>query len=324
MLFSQGTKGYDAPAQYDPSHEPLSQKRIDEIPLEEDDRLFMDGYVNVQRPNHASQQSLATKRPLIPTTTTTDIAKRQRTAAQQQQPSSSLRRMPDYLPEEMNKGYGDMPRSTALNDMYRRINELEKIKQDYDCLVALRFTEPERIYKAYVAAESKQLEAADNYVKGVEEELARITRENQELKEKLQHSKANRELVNQVDELNQELTTISAQNETLKKAEKESKQAMEMYQNLSGLSITGVRSIMEGDLYTCVQTGKRGTIHFKLLCEKPGNDVRYIPLLDKKKDAQLLSLLPGYLTTEIVFQKDKVHVFYSKLRNVLDNLNTTA
>lgn len=55
-------------------------------------------------------------------------------------------------------------------------------------------------------------------MKGVEEELARITRENQELKEKLQHSKANRELVNQVDELNQELTTISAQNETLKKA----------------------------------------------------------------------------------------------------------
>lgn len=52
----------------------------------------------------------------------------------------------------------------------------------------------------------------------MEEELARITRENQELKEKLQHSKANRELVNQVDELNQELTTISAQNETLKKA----------------------------------------------------------------------------------------------------------
>lgn len=34
---------------------------------------------------------------------------------------------------------------------------------------------------------------------------------------------------------------------------------MEMYQNLSGLSITGVRSIMEGDLYTCVQTGKRGS-----------------------------------------------------------------
>lgn len=52
----------------------------------------------------------------------------------------------------------------------------------------------------------------------MEEELARITRENQELKEKLQHSKANRELVNQVEELNQELTTISAQNETLKKA----------------------------------------------------------------------------------------------------------
>lgn len=110
-------------------------ERIDEIPLEEDDRLFMDGYVNVQRPNHASQQSLATKRPLIPTTTTTDIAKRQRTAAQQQQPSSSLRRMPDYLPEEMDKGYGDMPRSTALNDMYRRINEVKNVAKDHVIMV---------------------------------------------------------------------------------------------------------------------------------------------------------------------------------------------
>lgn len=108
-------------------------ERIDEIPLEEDDRLFMDGYVNVQRPNHASQQSLATKRPPIPITTT-DITKRQRIAAQQQ-PSSSLRRMPDYLPEEMDKGYGDMPRSTALNDMYRRINEVKNVAKDHVIMV---------------------------------------------------------------------------------------------------------------------------------------------------------------------------------------------
>lgn len=32
-----------------------------------------------------------------------------------------------------------------------------------------------------------------------------------------------------------------------------------MFRSLSGLSITGVRTIMEGDLYTCEQTGKRGS-----------------------------------------------------------------
>ncbi|KAI7873364.1 hypothetical protein K492DRAFT_200709 [Lichtheimia hyalospora FSU 10163] len=175
----------------------------------------------------------------------------------------------------------------SLDDMYRRINELEKIKQGYDQLVSLRFTEPKRNYKACVAAEAKQLEAADEYVKRMEDELERRTKENEDQKEKHKHSKTNRELVNQVDELNQELTTISDKNEDLKKAEQESKHAIEMYQNLSGLSITGVRQMVEGELYTCVQTGKRGTIHIKLLREKPGNDGRYIPLLDKKKDAQL-------------------------------------
>lgn len=32
-----------------------------------------------------------------------------------------------------------------------------------------------------------------------------------------------------------------------------------MFKNLSGLTISGVRTIMEGDLYTCEQTGKRGS-----------------------------------------------------------------
>lgn len=55
-------------------------------------------------------------------------------------------------------------------------------------------------------------------MKRMEGELEQLSRENEELREKLQHSKPNRELVNQVDELNQELTAISEEKEALKKA----------------------------------------------------------------------------------------------------------
>ncbi|KAJ8655263.1 hypothetical protein O0I10_009131 [Lichtheimia ornata] len=341
MLFPQATNVRDAPvppappvrapvvpppappARYGSSHEPISQN---EIPSDgEEDRLFLDTYDNTQRTHpsaYASQPISTTKRP----------GKRQRTAVEQPatQQSTSRRKFDHFqeeaiedVEEEEEEEYADVPRSMSLKDMYRRINELEKVKQHYDYLVSLRFTEPERIHKAYVAAKSKELRAADECMKRMEGELEQLSRENEELREKIQHSKPNRELVNQVDELNQELATISEEKEVLKKADHEMKQAMEMFKNLSGLTISGVRTIMEGDLYTCEQTGKRGTIRFKLLREKPGNDVRYIPLLDEKKDAQLLSLLPGFLTTEILFQSDKVYAFYSKLRNALDTLKTT-
>lgn len=55
-------------------------------------------------------------------------------------------------------------------------------------------------------------------MKRMEGELEQLSRENEELREKIQHSKPNRELVNQVDELNQELATISEEKEVLKKA----------------------------------------------------------------------------------------------------------
>lgn len=159
--------------------------------------------------------------------------------------------------EEEEEEYADVPRSMSLKDMYRRINEVKEgcchrchvivlltcqgvhsskrsssittIWSLYDSLNLNGFTRLMSLPKARSLKVKTLLStwismfltcclAADDCMKRMEGELEQLSRENDELREKLQHSKPNRELVNQVDELNQELTTISEEKEALKKA----------------------------------------------------------------------------------------------------------
>lgn len=118
----------------------------------------------------------------------------------------------------------------------------------------------------------------------------------------------------------------------------------DLYSDLTGLLIRGVKKVDEGDLYDCLQTGRNGSmsslaarlvdsrlltaipaLHFKLAVEEgdgkatsfEDTEFLYTPLLDKNRDRDLLAILPDYLTEEITFSREHAAKFYSRVVDAL-------
>ncbi|KAI8379532.1 chromosome segregation protein Csm1/Pcs1-domain-containing protein [Radiomyces spectabilis] len=93
-----------------------------------------------------------------------------------------------------------------------------------------------------------------------------------------------------------------------------------IYEELTGLLITDIKTTETGNLYNCIQMGRNGTIHFKLFHPSaPNEDMHYQPVLDRRRDAGLLSYLPEYLTSEIDFSKEKASLFLWRLNSFLQS-----
>ncbi|ETN47073.1 uncharacterized protein HMPREF1541_01263 [Cyphellophora europaea CBS 101466] len=99
----------------------------------------------------------------------------------------------------------------------------------------------------------------------------------------------------------------------------------ELYRDLTGLIIRGVKRTEEGDTYDCIQTGRNGTLHFKLYVDAEEaktasfqeTEFLYTPLLDANRDGDMMELMPNYLTEEITFAREDASKFYCR---VLDTL----
>ncbi|KAF7872602.1 hypothetical protein EAF04_003520 [Stromatinia cepivora] len=96
----------------------------------------------------------------------------------------------------------------------------------------------------------------------------------------------------------------------------------DLYSDLTGLIIRGVKREAEEDVFDCIQTGRNGTLHFKLGVEneKMANgdaDCQYTPLLDPSRDKPLLELLPDYLVDEIEFPRPQAARFYARITRAL-------
>ncbi|OMP87241.1 Monopolin complex subunit pcs1 [Diplodia seriata] len=96
----------------------------------------------------------------------------------------------------------------------------------------------------------------------------------------------------------------------------------DLYSDLTGLIIRGVKRGEDEDIYDCIQTGRNGTLHFHLavaLDDKPSSqsyeeaEFAYTPLLDESRDRDLLDILPDYLTEEICFPRSSAAKFYAKV-----------
>ncbi|TKA82948.1 hypothetical protein B0A55_01322 [Friedmanniomyces simplex] len=115
-------------------------------------------------------------------------------------------------------------------------------------------------------------------------------------------------------------------------AQKEAKMKENLYSDLTGLIIRGVKRNAEGeDEYDCIQTGRNGTLHFHLSIaaspastatnpKTPSNlpsyedpEFSYEPLLDPSRDEGLLDLLPDYLAEDICFPRSHAVKFYGKV-----------
>ncbi|KAL9625766.1 MAG: hypothetical protein Q9160_000086 [Pyrenula sp. 1 TL-2023] len=104
----------------------------------------------------------------------------------------------------------------------------------------------------------------------------------------------------------------------------------DLYSDLTGLIMRGVKKTEEGDLYDCIQTGRNGTLHFKLAVEEGDGkatsfeetEFLYTPFLDKNRDRDLLAILPDYLTEEITFSREHAAKFYSRVVDALTKRRT--
>lgn len=93
-----------------------------------------------------------------------------------------------------------------------------------------------------------------------------------------------------------------------------------LYSDLTGLVVTGVKRDGPEDVYDCIQTGRNGTLHFKLAIANENSDenmdeaeFQYKPQLDERRDRDLIEILPEFLVDEISFPRAHAAKFYSRV-----------
>ncbi|KAK4134154.1 hypothetical protein BT67DRAFT_456140 [Trichocladium antarcticum] len=97
----------------------------------------------------------------------------------------------------------------------------------------------------------------------------------------------------------------------------------DLYSDLTGLIVRSVRRDGGEDRFDCLQTGRNGTLHFKLAIEVGTDDgdaahCHYTPQLDANRDRALIEVLPGFLVDEISFPPAQAGKFYARVLKALN------
>lgn len=121
----------------------------------------------------------------------------------------------------------------------------------------------------------------------------------------------------------------------------------DLYSDLTGLIIRDIKKRQSDTLYDCIQTGSNGSkytgstvhcacadsataLHFKLVVPHVSStnyesaEFQYIPLLDDKRDRDLIDILPEYLTVDITFVRQQASKFYTRVIDALTKRRSTA
>ncbi|KIW55906.1 hypothetical protein PV05_04614 [Exophiala xenobiotica] len=99
----------------------------------------------------------------------------------------------------------------------------------------------------------------------------------------------------------------------------------DLYSDLTGLIIRSVKKTDEGDTYDCIQTGRNGTLHFKLFVDQEDarnasfeeTEFLYTPLLDANRDRDMIEHMPSYLIEDITFARQNAAKFYGRVVDTL-------
>ncbi|KAK3398545.1 putative MAM1 protein [Sordaria brevicollis] len=122
--------------------------------------------------------------------------------------------------------------------------------------------------------------------------------------------------------------------EAIAQATQQAQLKEDLYSDLTGLIVRGVKRDQQSgeDVYDCIQTGKNGTLHFKLAHISANtahvdadettqifdeDQFHYMPQLDTNRDRALIDLLPDYLVEEITFPRQHAAKFYSRVNKAL-------
>ncbi|KAL8399643.1 hypothetical protein RB594_000154 [Gaeumannomyces avenae] len=116
----------------------------------------------------------------------------------------------------------------------------------------------------------------------------------------------------------------AASAEAMQSAAQVAQMKEDLYGDLTGLIVRGVKRTPEEDVFDCIQTGRNGTLHFKLsigsdLSAESYDQVQfmYMPQLDPSRDRALVEMLPDYLVEEISFPRPHAAKFYSRVMRSL-------
>ncbi|KAK3991354.1 chromosome segregation protein Csm1/Pcs1-domain-containing protein [Cladorrhinum sp. PSN332] len=99
----------------------------------------------------------------------------------------------------------------------------------------------------------------------------------------------------------------------------------DLYGDLTGLIVRSVKKEAggEGDMFDCIQTGRNGTLHFKLTMGVSSGEkeaqCEYSPLLDANRDRALIEILPEFLVDDIAFPRSQAGRFYQRVMKALND-----
>ncbi|KAH6899066.1 chromosome segregation protein Csm1/Pcs1-domain-containing protein [Thelonectria olida] len=251
----------------------------------------------------------------------------------------------------------DVSLRRRLGDMTKKYESLEARHRD---LREVGVKEAERNFDRLRKQAEERTAAANKLIAELKKELAEQTalaRQGEELQKELEGSEARvTSLENEVDTLNGSLSQAkaeakalatklsvfrsgeanarvpgsalkantaasrTAQAEAAHAAQSAAQAKEDLYGDLTGLILRGLKQEETEDVFDCIQTGRNGTLHFKLAVENADqadgyDDVRftYNPQLDPSRDEELMDMLPDYLTEEITFPRPQAANFYARV-----------
>ncbi|KAL7926342.1 chromosome segregation protein Csm1/Pcs1 domain-containing protein [Trichoderma austrokoningii] len=241
-------------------------------------------------------------------------------------------------------GDGDTQRELA--EAHQKYSILERRFHDLHEIAAKKAEENFELLKAKT---SENTRVADEFIAELKEEIAQYTKQIQEMEQLQAHVSANKDTIEalqtELAETDQALAKAKSENKALlsklaasrhiesngkgsaagsRTAPGENNQVAqikeELYADLTGLIIRDVRRVDKEDVFDCIQTGRNGTLHFKLALEdleaaESYEDVQfaYRPQLDESRDGDLIDVLPDYLTEEITFPRHQASKFYARV-----------
>ncbi|KAF8982435.1 hypothetical protein BGZ46_001274 [Entomortierella lignicola] len=221
-------------------------------------------------------------------------------------------------PEQLAAAYEE------LNAKYKRLKQLRETEAEKnlnECLAKLE--ESTRSAENYRAQTEPQLESGlriQEKLRASNEELnanvrllQRKVRDYEEkIRKREQEDKAKEKIVSMESVLASPDVTPSSAGAL---------STIKMIENLSGFK-TIARDIFPRSskdtipkVWDCEHSGPRGTLRFTLTYDYTTNKVSYCPILDRKKDEELIRLLPDYLTDELEFNREFESKFFWRVLN---------
>lgn len=221
-------------------------------------------------------------------------------------------------------------------DMEKRFEEairkMEEFEKKYNCLKDLRQTQVESNFLAYRETAESRFKASQALIDSLTEDLNIKDKKLADLLSSLNNLKIQKHEFEKMSEnlksteqaLSRAKSQIAHLNAKLSLRSNASIVQLkeELYSDLTGLLIRDVKLDSKKTVFDCLQTGRNGTLHFKLsLFSDPSFQSQerfsYTPLFDEERDAPLLNCLPDYLTDEIIFEKDQAAMFSWRLSSAL-------